>query len=44
MSLKSRPKLKRRDFTKEFKLKVLAELDGGMGMEPQTSLADDARR
>ena len=32
MSLKSRPKLKRRDFTKEFKLKVLAELDGGMGL------------
>lgn len=32
MSLKSKTNLKRRDFTKEFKLKVLAELDGGMGM------------
>jgi transposase len=32
MSLKTKTNLKRRDFTKEFKLKVLAELDGGMGM------------
>ena len=32
MGLKSKTNLKRRDFTKEFKLKVLAELDGGMGM------------
>src|SRR5262249_13268567 len=32
MSLKTKKNLKRRDFTKEFILKVLAELDGGMGM------------
>ena len=32
MSLKTKANLKRRKFTKEFKLKVLAELDGGMGL------------
>ncbi len=32
MSLKTKANLKRRDFTKEFKLKVLAELDSGMRM------------
>jgi len=32
MSLKTKTNLKRRDFPKEFKLKVLAELDGGMGL------------
>jgi transposase len=32
MSLKTKANLKRREFTKEFKLKVLAELDSGMGL------------
>lgn len=32
MSLKIKANLNRREFTKEFKLKVLAELDGGMGI------------
>jgi len=32
MSLKTKADLKRRTFTKEFKLKVLAELDGGPGL------------
>jgi transposase len=32
MSLKTKADLKRRTFTKEFKLKVLAELDGGLGL------------
>ena len=32
MSLKAKANLKRRDFTKDFKLKVLAELDGGLGL------------
>jgi hypothetical protein len=32
MSLKKKTGLQRRQFTKEFKLKILAELDGGIGM------------
>jgi transposase len=32
MSLKAKANLKRRQFTKDFKLKVLAELDGGLGL------------
>jgi transposase len=36
MSLKKKANLKRREFTKEVKLKVLAELDGGLGMAQVT--------
>jgi transposase-like protein len=32
MSLKKKVNLKRRAFTKEFKLKVLAEVDAGIGL------------
>jgi transposase-like protein len=32
MSLKKKTGRQRREFTKEFKLNVLAELDGGLGM------------
>jgi transposase len=32
MSLKRKVNLKRREFTKEFKLKVLAEVDAGIGL------------
>jgi hypothetical protein len=32
MSLKKKVNIKRRDFTKDFKLKVLAEVEAGIGL------------